>query len=352
MNAIWRIIDANANRAREGLRVLEDVARFALDDGRISGDLKSVRHALASALDACDPGSVRRFASRDTEGDVGTEITSAGEYERASLLEVVSANAKRVQESLRAIEEASKALRDCVGVAQAIERARYETYEIERTLSLRVRARTVPSWPLCVIVTRSLCAHMSWQSVIRAAAEGGATCFQLREKDSSSRELSALAREFVAICKEMGVCSIINDRADIALPAGADGVHVGLDDPPIAQVMKTFGDRLLIGASCPSIAHAKEAIDAGAHSLGVGAMFETNTKKKDSIAGPAFLEEVLALPGCPHALAIGGIVPANIDAVVDAGAKGVAVSSAVCGAEDPSQMCGWLLNNIQDIHKQ
>ena len=346
MEGLWRLIDANANRAREGLRVMEDVARFVLDDSRSLEQLKGIRHALTSALRAIDPKSDRLVGSRDVQADAGTSLHGSNEYERNGLPELIAANAKRAQESLRAIEEACKALDGAGDTVKSVEQARYRAYECEQRLVRTANARTVARWPLCVIVTRSLCTHMDWQDVIRASAEGGATCFQLREKGLSSRELTSVASEFVDLCNQLGVCSIINDRADIALLAGADGVHVGLDDPPIAQLMDTFGDKLIVGASAPSVAHAHEAIAARAHYLGVGAMFETSTKEKTEIAGPALLREVLAMDGCPHVLAIGGISAGNIDAVMEAGGAGVAVSSAICGSANPADACASMIGAI------
>ncbi len=310
--------------------------------------IKSIRHALTGALSAIDPEGARLIRSRDVQADAGTALHGTNEYTRDGLRALICANAKRAQESLRAIEEACKALDGAGAAATTAERARYETYECEQRLVRIAHSRTVPRWPLCVIVSRSLCTHLEWQGVIRSSVDGGATCFQLREKNVSSRELATVAREFVDLCKELGVCSIINDRADIALMAGADGVHVELDDPPIAQVMDTFGDRFIVGASAPSVAHAREAIGARAHYLGVGAMFETQTKHKDSIAGPGLLAEVLAIPGCPHALAIGGITLGNIHEIVGAGAQGVAVCSVVCGAKDPAAVCASMIGAIEN----
>lgn len=346
MDGLHRLIDANANRAREGLRVVEDVARYALDDAETLKTIKGIRHELSSVLAEIDPEGSRLVRARDVDGDAGRTLEGAGEYARAGLADVIGANAKRVEESLRAIEEGCKAL-ELPEASRRIERARYAVYGCEQRLVVRARARSVPSWPLCVIVTRALCKHMDWRDVIRASVEGGATCFQLREKDVSSRELSSVAREFVGLCHELGAGAIINDRADIALLSGADGVHVGLDDPPIGEVVDAFGDRLIVGASSPSVEHAREAIGAGASYLGVGSMFETSTKAKDGIAGTGLLEEVLALAGCPHVLAIGGISESNVVDVVDAGGRGAAVSSSVCGAEDPASACSSIIGIIE-----
>src|SRR6186997_2029720 len=108
MSSHARIIDANANRAREALRVMEDAARFALNDSKLTEQLKSLRHDLRAALDLLPPGILE--ANRDTPGDVGTTISTSAEMDRHTLLEVVVAAGKRLSESLRSIEEVSKTI--------------------------------------------------------------------------------------------------------------------------------------------------------------------------------------------------------------------------------------------------
>src|SRR5690554_984319 len=109
-DAALRILDANANRAREALRVLEDVARFALNDAAIAGTLKQVRHDLAAAIAALPAGARDLLAARDTPGDVGTSISTDAEMRRAGIGDVAAAAAKRLQEALRSMEEAAKTL--------------------------------------------------------------------------------------------------------------------------------------------------------------------------------------------------------------------------------------------------
>lgn len=347
-----RILDANLNRAREGLRVLEDVARFALSRQDLCSRIKDLRHALASALQtdaasdaATDPATdaVRLLSSRDTPGDVGTTVTNATEAHRASLGDVATAAAKRTQEALRSCEESAKAL-GSAAAASAFERARYEAYELERRVVLAMGnwSKRRP-FALCVLITESLCtgSGRGWRAVAAEAAKGGADCLQLREKPGvdglDDGALLARACEFVEIAHANGAAAFINDRADIALLAGADGVHLGQSDLPIARVRELVGTRLLVGVSTENLEQARAAVSAGADLCGVGPMFTTTTKHKERIVGVDYLRAYLdddACRGVPH-LAIGGINPDRARELARAGCRGVAVSSYVCGSDDP-----------------
>lgn len=327
-----RIIDANANRAREALRVMEDAARFLLDDAALSAELKALRHGLRAALDALplDPGFL--LASRDTPGDVGASLTTEAETRRESAADVAAAASKRLTEALRSIEESAKTLPG--GGAAAFERLRYRAYGAERALMLAVAAPAAPQWRLCVIITESLCAR-PWADVAAAAIDAGADCVQLREKSLDSRAVLDRARTLVALAAGRAAV-IINDRPDIALLSGADGVHLGQSDLGVEDARRLAGFSLLVGVSTASIEQARAALRAGASYCGVGPMFPTPTKQRDTISGPGYLREYLAHePPMPPHLAIGGINRRTVDDVIRAGASGIAVSSAVCAADNP-----------------
>ena len=145
MPSVLRILDANANRAREALRVMEEAARFLLNDPTISRDLKTLRHDLVAALSAV-PGLE---ANRDTPGDVGTTIKTPAEQSRDSVADVVIAAGKRLSEALRAIEEYGKTLGDSLGAAgfaASVERLRYAGYDIEQRLNLAMSGGRARQW--------------------------------------------------------------------------------------------------------------------------------------------------------------------------------------------------------------
>ena len=325
------MLDANINRACEGLRTLEDLARFVLDDAELARRAKETRHAVRAASAAA--GLRRLIAWRDTPGDVGTSISAEQEGVRSDARAIAVAAGNRVAEALRACEEAAKTL----GLdAPAFEAARYEAYEIQRRLIIVMGGPARPVWSVCVLLTESLC-RRPWEDVARAACKGGAGCVQLREKDLDDGALLVRARRLVEIARPLGVDVIINDRPDIAVLAGATGVHVGQGDLGVGEVRRLAGDALLVGVSCSTVEMAKQAVRDGADALGLGPMFASGTKPKDALSGPGLIDAVMRDPiasSLPH-LAISGIDASNAGELAARGCMGVAVCGAVCGADDP-----------------
>jgi thiamine-phosphate pyrophosphorylase len=325
-----RILDAAANRAREALRVVEDYCRFVLDDAFLSGELKRLRHALALALGELPAGLL--LAARDTLGDVGTTISTAQEFERSSLAAVVEANLKRLQEALRSLEEYGKVRSAELG--RAVEALRYRAYTLERALVLGADARArLADVRLYVLVSGSVCVH-SLEWTIREAAAGGAQAFQLREKGLDDRALLERARAVRRWTRAAGVLFIMNDRPDIARLAEADGVHVGQAELPVKEVRRVVGPDALIGVSTHDLEQLRRALLDGASYVGVGPTFASGTKEFTAFPGLDFVRAAMAETSLP-AFAIGGIKLGNLGEVVAAGARRVAVSGAICQAEDP-----------------
>jgi thiamine-phosphate pyrophosphorylase len=334
MDAAARILDANANRAREALRTLEDLARFALSDAALSSDCKTARHDLASAIASLAISPATLLAARDTPGDVGTDITTTTEGARVGLAAVAAAAAGRASEALRVLEETAKAL---AGPWQRFESIRYRVYDLDRRLRTALLARA-PQWTLCVLLTTDLCRHHPIERVAALAIDGGADCLQLREKTMEPGPLLALARRLVALARPRGVAVVVNDRPDIALLSGADGVHVGQTDLSVADCRRVLGPGAIVGVSTSRLAEARRAVADGASYCGLGPMFASTTNAKPTLAGPDYLRAYLADPACaavPH-LAISGIDAARAAELGSLGCRGVAVSSAVCAAEDPA----------------
>jgi thiamine-phosphate pyrophosphorylase len=359
----WRILDANANRAREGLRVLEDVARFVLEHAALAERCKTARHAITGAMEDLGRASLAEGGSlalawRDSACDVGVGIKVTGELARADLASVVDANAGRSAEALRVLGEIAKTMHDAgdhgrvARACAAFEHARYEAYELHRAICLALGAASPASDPqprLCVLLTERLCTHHAWDRVATLALAAGADMIQLREKDFDGRELLDRARRLVAMCREHRAKAVINDRPDIALLSGAWGVHVGQSDLSVRDVRRLAGRSLRIGVSTETLEQAWAAAEDGADLCGVGPMFATATKDKPRLAGPEYLAAYLQDPRAsrlPH-LAIGGITPGNIDQLIAVGCRGVAVSSAVCSSPDPGRVVGELLAALQ-----
>ncbi|MEM1109233.1 MAG: thiamine phosphate synthase [Planctomycetota bacterium] len=334
MSSSLRIIDANANRAREALRVMEDAARFALNDAELSEALKQLRHNLASALSNVPNLSTHR----DTPGDVGTAITTLAEQSRAGLADVALAAGKRLSEALRSMEEFAKTLPpEQAQAAAAFEQLRYRGYAAEQSLNAALASGRANQWRICLLLTESLC-KLPWRDVLDQALDAGVDCVQLREKDLEANELLERASFVAERCRAARATSIINDRPDIAHLSDADGVHLGQTDLPPQAVRKLVGNQLLVGVSTANLAEAHAAKAAGADYVGLGPMFHTTTKHKPILAGPTYLRDYLSdeqVKNMPH-LAIGGITPDNLPELIEAGVQGIAVSSVVCASDQPA----------------
>ncbi len=279
-SAVLRLLDANANRAREGLRVVEDYARFILDDDGLSAELKNLRHDFTAATAGWLADAVLH---RDIAGDVGTAHKTAAEMQRADLPAVVTAAGKRLGEALRAIEEFSKTIDPAA--AGRVEAIRYRFYELEQRIARTLRPATrFGAVRLYVLITQSCCKN-PWLKTAEEAIAGGADCLQLREKNIDDADFLQRARAFVALCRKHGVVSIINDRPDIALLADADGVHIGQGDLPAAEVRRMIGNGKILGVSTHNLAQAKRAVLDGADYIGVGPIFPSSTKPRDFSAG-------------------------------------------------------------------
>lgn len=340
-----RIIDANINRAREGLRVLEDLARFELDDAELAAAAKSIRHALRTTAEMLPISRGELLDARDTGRDVGVSIKGEREADRSDDAQVAAAAAGRVTEALRVLEEASKPL--SAQAAGHFESLRYRTYTLERDLDARLRRRA-PQWPLCVLLSEDLCPGKDWLKVARGVLDAGVPCIQLREKHLESRELLQRAKSLVGLARPRGAAVIINDRPDIARLSGADGVHVGQHDLSVADARAIVGSRRLVGVSTANLEQARAARRDGADYVGLGPVFASSTKAKPTLAGLEYVCAYLSDPDLARMpyLVISGITPENVAEVVGAGGRGVAVSSSVCSCDDPGDACRRFLSAI------
>ena len=345
-----RIIDANANRAREALRVMEDSARFLLDNHALSKQLKSLRHQLAQTITQLESATGPIASHRDTPNDTGTSITTQTETTRTSTQHIAIAAAKRLTEALRSLEEYTKLYHP--KPAAAFKQLRYHAYEAERLLITQLAAlnHAAQQWRLCVIISQDLCTHHDWLDIARASIEAGADCIQHREKSIPDNERLKRARQLVELSHRLATKTrrtsiVINDRPDIAIAAQADGIHLGQDDLPLDAARQLADNRLVLGVSTHNLTEAKRAASQGADYCGVGAIFPTSTKRRKP-SGLEYLTRFIAKhPQMPH-LAIGGITPDNVARVVEAGGRGVAVSSIVCGASKPGTVVRKLLRAI------
>ncbi len=328
-----RIIDASVNRCSEALRVVEDVCRFHWDLAGPSRELKELRHRLLGIFAPGVEGRARLVRHRDVEGDSGREAPGAVEAAGEAGPAVAAVrNLQRAREALRTLEEISR-LRSPEDAAR-VAALRYRLYEVERCVLHLVadRRSLLADRRLCLLATRSLCAA-PLEEVVVAAIECGVDVVQLREKELPDAELVAWGRRLRELTAARGVTLFVNDRPDVALLVGADGVHVGQSDLSPGEVRRIAGPDLLVGVSTHSLAEARKAVRAGADCIGVGPVFLSSTKDAGPCLGIDGLREILGEVDVP-AFAIGGIGPGNIDELAAAGIARAAVSSAVLRGEN------------------
>ncbi len=339
----YRIIDANFNRAREAIRVVEDYCRFALNCPALSSRAKQLRHKLSAGIAHLDTKQL--LTARDTPGDVGIGQTVEGTIERANLNDSLTAACKRLPEALRVLTETIRPFH--AEIAGQIEQLRYDGYTLEKDIALFADTQTrFSKVRLYVIISSNLPAEVF--ALAGRCIEGGADCLQLRPKNIDDDKYFAMACEFVQICRDAKIVSVINDRVDIAVASSADGVHLGQNDLPIEQARKLQFTPLLIGKSTHSQAQLNSAIAELPTYVSLGPVFATETKPKAKPVGLDYVRQalpILANTGIGH-VAIGGINADNIETVLKAGARTIAVCSAVTASPDPEGSCKKLKDKI------
>ncbi|MGE0756667.1 MAG: thiamine phosphate synthase [Pirellulaceae bacterium] len=336
-----RILDANANRALEGLRVVEEYLRFVLNDAGLAERSKQLRHELGRAV-ACIPVA-ERLAARDTAHDVGTGISAPDEYLRKSNHEVAVANQKRTEQALRCLEEFAKpAFPDA---ARQFESLRYAAYCLARALEATRLGRTDLAAARLYVLVDGAGSSGEFTARCTQLIGAGVHVLQLRDKRLADRELLDRARRLRALTRGTPTRFIMNDRADLAVLADADGVHVGQEELTVDDARRMVGPERLIGVSTHSLEQARQAVWDGANYIGCGPTFPSDTKRFDTFPGCDLLRAVAREISLP-AFAIGGIHLGNLAEVQACGFHRIAVSSAVTRAADPALAVQQLLARL------
>lgn len=329
--AALRVIDASLNRATEGVRVVEDYTRFVLDDAHLTSLLKALRHDLSAAGAGFGLGD--RLRTRDTQQDVGTENKTPDELVRTDAWHVAAANLSRLQESLRSLEEFSKTL--APALAERFEKLRYHAYTLAKAIGTTRHSRERLQRVRLYVLVGGGESLDAFRHLVSSLVGAGVDALQLRDKSLDDRALAERAKALVELARPAGVLSIINDRADLAAIAHADGVHVGQEDLGVKDARSVLGTGAVVGVSTHHIAQARQAVLDGADYLGLGPTFPTPTKTFDAFPGLDYVRQASAEVSLPT-FAVGGVTPANLGKVLAAGASRVAVSSAVTAAADPA----------------
>ena len=316
---------------------------MTLNDVALTQKLKDIRHKTVKI----DAGLQRRLLNtRDAAGDIGSGMSVEGEEKNKDLQGIITANAKRAQESLRVLEETAKTPEFNLDSEQ-YRRARFELYTIEKELITKVlRKDKVERLPgLYVIVDTGWLKGRKHTEVARQVIKGGAKTIQIRCKERSTKEFLVIAGDLKKICAENGVLFIVNDSLEVALAVNADGLHVGQEDMPVAEVKKLLPIDMILGCSVTTVEEAQKAKQNGADYLGVGAIYATATKESAKAVGVGRIKEIKKSVDLPI-VAIGGINKTNLSQVIKAGADAAAVISAILGAGDIEKAARELVNII------
>lgn len=331
--AIYRILDANLDRAREGLRIIEEWCRLGLNNQPLAEECKQIRQELAQWH------SWELRQARDTPGDVGTSLSHPQEEVRESIEDLLQANLCRAQEALRVLEEYSKLYEP--KMATACKQLRYRVYTVESSLLNNYRHQQLQNSPLYLITSPV----SEILKVVEASLKGGVDLVQYRDKDGNDSDRLEKAHQLCQLCHQYNALFIVNDRVDIALAVDADGVHLGQHDAPVAFAREILGNHKIVGRSTTNKQELNKAIAEHADYVGVGPFYETPTKPGKSTISTEYINYVKSQCPVPW-FAIGGINLNNLNAVLTTGVQRVSVVRAIMQAEQPTQVTRHFLSQL------
>ena len=334
---ISQIIDANLDRAREGLRVLEDWARFGLGLENYVIKIKNFRQILGkNHLEVYKK-------SRNHIEDQCKGLTHVEQSNRKSPEKIISSNAARVQEALRVIEEFSRLNnKELSKIASEI---RYEIYTLEvELLNFNTRKKSEK-----IIRDNGLYAITDQQSdvleKIEAILIGGVKIIQYRFKTGTDKDHLKEAIRIKKLCKKYNSLFIVNDRVDIALASNADGIHLGQDDLDLKTARKILGNSKIIGISANNEIDIANSIKDGCDYIGIGPVFKTSTKKDKEPLGVEKIKTLTKDIKVPW-FAIGGINKENISYLKNNGFSKFALVSELMNSDDPKEQAIMILKEL------
>ena len=325
-NRIAQLIDANLDRAREGLRVMEDWCRFGLKRNDFSVQIKDWRQQLGA-----HHHNIYRKA-RLTSEDPAMGVSHPLQKNRSTPEDIFIANSSRVQEALRVLEEFTRITDP--KLSEIATRIRYETYEIEiKVINAKegIGNRQILKNCSLYLITAN---RKDLKEIVLQALEAGVKIVQYREKFLNDNEKVNQAKALASLCKKYNSLFIVNDRIDIALAVKADGIHLGQEDLPTKIARELLGPEKIIGRSTHCIEDIKNAEKEGCDYIGIGPIFPSKTKEKLSPIGIDYLVKGSYKTHLP-AFVIGGINSSNINKLNQINNLRIAVSDAIINSNDP-----------------
>ncbi len=334
---IYQIIDANLDRAREGLRVLEDWARFGLGKEKYVKRIKNFRQILGK-------NHLKVYKqSRNHIEDKCKGLTHKEQDNRNTSEQIISSNSGRVQEALRVIEEFSRLHNH--ELSKIASEIRYEIYNIEidlLSLSKYKNSEEILKENDLYVITDQ---KDNLLEIIEEILIAGVRIIQHRFKTGTDKDNLQEAIKIKNLCDRYNSLFIINDRLDIALASNADGIHLGQNDLDLKTARKLLGFSKIIGISANNEIDISNALKEGCDYIGIGPVFETTTKKNKK---PIGIEKIKTLTKDLHIpwFAIGGIKSSNISYLKRNGFKKVALVSQLMNSEDPKEDAIMILKEL------
>lgn len=321
------LINANIHRAKEGTRVLEDISRFLLCDEILFRQLREIRHRIQASAPIYDV--------KEDLGGVGLVEDNV----RTNLLSIVQANAIRLQEALRVLEEMAETLKD----KQLMKALRYQAYDLHAKLyhSAKKYLKQHLLEGLYLIIDTDVIST-SLQEIIDIINQSSVNIVQYRNKTASKKIIFETAYKIKQQLDSKKLL-IINDHVDIALDL-ADGIHLGQDDYPLEHIRNIIPDDFILGISCHTLEEAHIAMQFNPSYIAIGCLFETKSKNDVIPVSIHELQKVcneVFVPVC----GIGGINTSNLDQILTADIKMAALISYAWKTDNP-------LKTINDMHKK
>ncbi len=340
---LYRTIDANINRLREGLRVIEDILRYQYNAAGLLPRVKELRHSIASVDKTTFRG---RISYRDSMNDDGYDNIGANENVRSCAEDLLRANFLRCQEASRVLEELFKVKQYEKGLYQEVKKIRYSLYELEKDVFLHfgdTDNRDV-YLNLCMVADVEMCKTNILKNVEKAIA-GGITSVVLEQSGLSDREFVDLGLKIKRICAIDNLPLIINKRTDICLAVKANGVHLDIDDISPETARQILGKDKIIGYSVNSLETIKSVQDSPVDYLRFSPLFEGKNSTEETENRLDFILELHDAGSLPLVF-YGGIDKSNIAKVRKAGGYNVAIKNELMLTESPEKIAKILRKQI------
>ncbi|MCM8818497.1 MAG: thiamine phosphate synthase [Candidatus Omnitrophica bacterium] len=342
MQKILRIIDANFNRAREGLRVIEDSFRFIYQDKNILNEIRRIRHNFSRKMLLFFPSNKLKSA-RFANEDKGKMLNRK---DKLKVNELIETNFFRIEEALRVLEEYSKVLNP--KIFEFFHNTRFNIYDVEKKVMSFLNRKKIKV-PSVYVILNLKEEYKNFFKFAEKVIRGKPDIIQLRYKGDNTKFFIKCAKELKKIISDE-IIYIINDRIDIGTICESDGIHIGQNDINIEDARKLLPDKI-IGVSASNLREVKKLKNKDIDYIAIGAIFKSSTKVGKKVTGTDILRKVRKLISIPI-IGIGGINIENCNKVIEEGADGIAVISAVENSDNPEEVVKRLREEVYKAWKK